>query len=292
VADSLRAHHLIKRPWWFKALARLRGVDREIHAGVYEFTPGQGAWSMLTTLAEGRILMARFTAPEGLSALELADLAQEKLEIPRDSLMGAVLDSSAAAAAGLPRAGWEGYLFPQTYTVPVGIGARDLVHVMATEFLRRWDPGWTARLDTLRLSRGELVTFASIVEGEARWDEDRPIIAGVYWNRLRRGMRLQADPTVQYAIQLATGTRKKRLFFKDYAFPSPYNTYLHRGLPPGPVNSPGAKSLEAALYPAAVPYLYFVAGPDGHHVFSRTAQEHLAATAKMQRLARRQSLHH
>jgi UPF0755 protein len=123
----------------------------------------------------------------------------------------------------------------------------------------------------------ELVTLASIVEGEARADEERETIAGVYRNRLRIGMALQADPTVQYAISLKRGKRKSRLFEKDYQFKSPYNTYLNPGLPPGPVNSPSRRSLEAALYPANVRYLYFVARPDGRHVFSRTYSEHLRA---------------
>ena len=121
----------------------------------------------------------------------------------------------------------------------------------------------------------QLVTFASIVEGEARADDERETIAGVYHNRLRIGMALQADPTVQYAIFLATGKRRPRLFTKDYQFRSPYNTYLNPGLPPGPVNSPSRRSIEAALYPGKVPYLYFVAGPEGRHVFSRTYDEHL-----------------
>jgi UPF0755 protein len=114
-------------------------------------------------------------------------------------------------------------------------------------------------------------------------DEERETIAGVYRNRLRIGMALQADPTVQYAIALATGKRKPRLYEKDYQFPSPYNTYLHPGLPPGPVNSPGRRSLEASLYPAPVPYLYFVAGPDGRHLFARTYAEHLRNIAKVRR---------
>jgi UPF0755 protein len=150
---------------------------------------------------------------------------------------------------------------------------------MVTEFNRRWLPAWDRRLDTLGLTRHQLVTLASIVEGEARHDDERATIAGVYLNRLRRGIALQADPTVQYAIQVATGERKTRLLFKDLEIQSPYNTYLHSGLPPGPVNAPGLKSLEAALYPASVPWLYFVAGPDGYHIFSRTLEEHNRAIA-------------
>ena len=119
---------------------------------------------------------------------------------------------------------------------------------MAEGFKSEWKPAWNARLDSLKMYRLQLVTLASIVEGEARADEERETIAGVYHNRLRMGMALQADPTVQYAIMLKRGRKKSRLFIKDYAFPSPYNTYLHPGLPPGPVNSPSRRSIEAALY--------------------------------------------
>jgi UPF0755 protein len=117
-------------------------------------------------------------------------------------------------------------------------------------------------------------------------EDDRPIIAAVYLNRLKRGMPLQADPTVQYAIQLATGSRKPRLFERDYAFLSPYNTYLRPGLPPGPVGAPSRRSIEAVLAPAAVPYLFFVAAPDGRHLFSRTYGEHLRAVARVRQLER------
>ena len=125
------------------------------------------------------------------------------------------------------------------------------------------------------------------MEGEAKVDTDRPIIAAVYLNRLRCRMLLQADPTVQFAIQKQTGSRKPRLFARDYRFPSPYNTYLHPGLPPSPVGAPSLKSIEAVLAPAAVPYLYFVAGADGRHVFSRTYGEHLRTVARIQAAARR-----
>jgi UPF0755 protein len=159
---------------------------------------------------------------------------------------------------------------------------------MARSFEAAWRPEWDARLDTLKLTRLQLVTLASIVEGEARVDEERQVIAGVYHNRLRIGMALQADPTIQYAIMLETGGRKPRLYTKDYRFPSPYNTYLHPGLPPGPVNSPGRRSIEASLYPAKVPFLYFVAMPDGRHRFSATYDEHLRNVAASRRAYRAQ----
>jgi UPF0755 protein len=166
------------------------------------------------------------------------------------------------------------------------IPARELVREMARHFRRGWDPAWDTRAAGQGLTRDELVTLASIVEGEARVPEDRPLVAAVYRNRLRLGMPLQADPTVQYAIEQATGQRKPRLLERDYRTPSPYNTYLIPGLPPGPVGAPGRASIEAVLDPAPVPYLFFVAGPDGKHIFTRSYPEHLRAVARVRQLER------
>jgi UPF0755 protein len=282
LTDSLRAHGIIGSPRWFRLLARIRGVDRSVQAGVYEFGPRLSAGEVLEILSTGRAASQRFTVPEGLTIEDVAALAQEKLGLPADSVVAAARDSAAARAVlGFPVRSFEGFLRPETYTLPMVLDARTLVRVMAESFLREWKPAWTARLDTLELTQLQLVTFASIVEGEARVDDERETIAGVYHNRLRIGMALQADPTVQYAIALKTGKRKPRLFEKDYQFPSPYNTYLNPGLPPGPVNSPSRRSIEASLYPATVPYLYFVAGSEGRHVFTRTYSEHLRAIAKV-----------
>jgi UPF0755 protein len=285
-ADSLVAHGVIHRRMSFVWLARLRGVDRAVQAGVYEFAPGTGAWDVLTALAEGRIVMNRFTVPEGLALVEIATLAQEKLQLDRATFLAASADTAALVALGVPGGTAEGFLFPDTYRIPEGITPRELVRVMVREFQRRWPPEWQARMDSLGLTLPQVVTLASIVEGEARHDAERPLIAGVYLNRLRRRMPLQADPTVQYAILQRTGARKARLFYKDYGTPSPYNTYLHPGLPPGPINSPGHPSLQAVLFPAPTNYLYFVAGPDGYHLFSRTIREHQAASARARSLER------
>ena len=287
VSDTLVAHGIVTHPRWFRFLARVRGMDRVLQAGVYQLPRKTGSWQVLTALTTGRVATVRFTVPEGLTVLELADLAQSRLSIPRDSLVRVAFDSSEAHSAGLPPGGFEGFLMPETYQVPAGSTARDLLRMMTQQFQEAWQPGWNARLDSLGLTLVQLVALASIVEGEARHAEERPIIAGVYWNRLRRGIALQADPTVQYAIQLKTGERKTRLYFKDYDTPSIYNTYLHPGLPPGPVDSPGKESLAAALYPADVPFLYFVARPDGHHVFSRTIDEHNRAVAQIRAEERR-----
>ena len=284
VTDSLAAHGVISNRRWFKLLARIRGVERSVQAGVYEFPAGTSPWEVLGMLARGKKAALRFTVPEGLTIQEVAALAADRLGIGEKEFIAAARDSVAASRLlGMAAPSFEGFLRPETYILPADINAGELVRIMAEGFRSAWRPEWDARLDSLNMSRLELVTFASIVEGEARADDERETIAGVYRNRLRIGMALQADPTVQYAISLKRGRRKSRLFEKDYQFKSPYNTYLNPGLPPGPVNSPSRRSLEAALYPADVRYLYFVAGPDGRHVFSRTYSEHLRAIRQIRR---------
>jgi UPF0755 protein len=286
VTDTLFAHRLIRNKLVFRVVARVKGLDRAVQAGVYDLPRGAPMTDLLARLAKGRTASARFTAPEGLTIPEIAAQVARQLAVPAESVIAAARDPAELAALELPGTSLEGFLFPETYILPLGASARDAVRAMARSFKAAWRPEWNARLDSLRLSQLQVVTLASIVEGEARADEEREVIAGVYHNRLRIGMALQADPTVQYAIMLATGSRKPRLYTKDYRFASPYNTYLHPGLPPGPVNSPGRRSIEASLYPAKVPYLYFVAMPDGRHRFAATYGEHLRNVAASRRAFR------
>jgi UPF0755 protein len=219
--------------------------------------------------------------PEGFTVADIAAAAEARLGLPADSIRAAATDSALLREFRVAGPSLEGYLLPETYFVSRLISARALVREMAELFARSWRPDWDAKATALGLDRHQLVTLASIVEGEARVDGDRPLVAAVYLNRIRLGMPLQADPTVQYAIQVTTGSRKPRLLERDYLFPSRYNTYLHPGLPPGPVGAPSVKSIEAVLAPAAVPYLYFVADLDGTHVFTRTYGEHLRAIARI-----------
>lgn len=284
VADSLAAHHVIDSRRWFRTLARLRGVERSVKAGVYEFRRGSGAWRALSALDRGAVVAIRFTVPEGLTIWDLADATQEQLGIPADSLLVAATDTGLARTLGIPGESLEGYLLPETYLVAAKAPPREVVGMMVREFLRQWQPGWNLRLDSLHVTRRALLSLAAIVEAESRHEDERPMVASVYWNRLRLGMPLQADPTVQYAIEARTGERKPRLYYKDLAIASPYNTYLHSGLPPGPINSPGISSIRAALYPDSLPFLYFVAGMDGRHIFSRTLAEHARAVALARRL--------
>lgn len=282
--DSLAARRVIAHPGLFRVYARARGLGESLKSGVYLLHEDAAWGDVVGALERGRGVEQRFTVREGLRLAEIAELAQQALHIPRDSLLDAAQDSAVLASLGVPGTtpSAEGYLFPTTYLLPLRIGAHDLTRVMTHQFLEEWDPVWQARLDSLKWSRHELVTLASIVEAEARYAPDRPFISAVYHNRLRRGMRLEADPTVSYAY----GRRLKRVWDKNLAVRSVYNTYLHPGLPPGPIGQPGRASLVAALYPADVPFLYFVAQPDGKHIFSTTFAEHEAAIRRVKQLRR------
>ena len=273
--ESLAAKGLVRSSGSFRFYARLRGLPSGLKSGVY-LLPEHARWGQIvTTLKSGRGAEVRWTAREGLMAFEVADLAASQLRVPKDSFLAAARNPQLLRDVGAPpeAATLEGYLFPTTYVLPVGITARDLVAVMAREFIDQWQPEWNARLDSLRMSRHQLVTLASIIEAEVRYHPDREYVAAVYHNRLRRGMPLQADPTVIYAH----GRRLRRVWEKNLRIRSPYNTYIHRGLPPGPIAQPGSASLHAALYPKPVSYIYFVAQPDGKHIFSDTYAEHLKA---------------
>lgn len=273
--DSLVAHGLVRRRGWFTLYARLRGLGTGLKSGLYEFHRDVRWATLVHELTLGRGALVRFTVPEGLTLDEVGDLALEQFHIPRDSFRAASEDPALLGELGIAGVAQnlEGYLYPTTYTVRPNLNARELVRLMVDEFTGHWSPVWQARLDTLRMTRHEVVTLASIVQAEVRYGPDRPYVSAVYHNRLARGMLLQADPTVVYA----KGRRVRRVYEKDLTIRSPYNTYLHEGLPPGPICQPDSASLAATLYPAAAPYLYFVARPDGKHIFSVTYAEHLAA---------------
>lgn len=279
-AESLASAGVVENPTLFRLYAKFRGKDRSLKPGTYEFPTG-AAWSdVLEALSEGRALRATITIPEGWELSRIVPLVAERLEVPEDSVVAAVRDTAHLQRLGIPTETVEGYLFPATYQFPLGTTAREAVAGMLGEFERRWKPEWNGRADSLGLTRHEVVTLASIVEKEARVGDERPTIAAVYHNRLRIGMALQADPTVQYA----RGAHTSRVLFRDLEIDSPYNTYRYPGLPPGPIASPGSASLEAALYPADVKYLYFVARPDGRHEFRTSFEEHARVAREMRRL--------
>jgi UPF0755 protein len=278
-AESLASAGVINSPTLFRAYASVRGDDRAIKPGSYELRRGASWASVLDALTSGQAALGSVTIPEGYEITQIVPLVTKALGVPADSVEAAVRDTALLRRLDVPTPTLEGYLFPETYTFTPGTTARAAVTRMVEEFERRWRPEWTAQLQALAMSRHDVITLASIVEKEARRSEERPVISAVYHNRLKRRMALQADPTVQYA----RGGHTARVLYKDLEVESPYNTYRNVGLPPGPIASPGSPSIAAALFPANVPYLFFVAAPDGHHEFRTTFEEHTRARAELKR---------
>ena len=272
-AESLSRAGLIGNPTLFRMYAKLRGGDRSIRPGTYQLRKDLGWKGILDAVNGGKGLVRTVTIPEGYSVSQVVRVVSTRLQVPVESVEAAVRDTAWRRRLDAPAATLDGYLFPDTYTVSEGASARDAISLMVKRFEQIWKPEWTARLDTVGLSRNDVMALASIVEKEAKVPEERPVIAGVYMNRLRAGMLLQADPTVQYALPV----HQTRLLYKHLRVKSDYNTYIKKGLPPGPIASPGRPSIIAALYPAQVPYKYFVAFPDGHHEFRATVKQHEVA---------------
>jgi UPF0755 protein len=271
--DSLVRAGIVERPRLFRAYARLTGDDRRLRPGTYLFRPNTPWRDIVGALAGGQGLVSSVTIPEGFSLNQIAGAVSRALELPAESVLDAARDTALLRRLDVPVETLEGYLFPDTYAFPEGTAAPRVVAEMVRRFEREWQPEWDERLRALAMTRHELVTLASIVEREARLQAEQPVIAGVFRNRLRIGMPLQADATVQYA----RGAHTPRVLYQDLTIDSPYNTYRYPGLPPGPIASPGGAALRATLNPADVPYLYFVAFPDGRHEFRRTLAEHSVA---------------
>jgi UPF0755 protein len=285
-AESLAAHGVVKSARLFGFYAKVRGHDRKLRYGTYVIRSGLSWESLLDALRAGRGIVHTVTVPEGFPISQIAPLLEDALGVSEDSIYAAVRDTALLHRLDVPTPTLEGYLFPDTYSFPENTSAREAVLTMVERFEKAWKPEWNERLKVMAMSRNDIVTLASIVEKEVRRREEGPVIAAVYLNRLRIHMPLMADPTVQYAL----GRKPGRVYFKDLKVNSPYNTYRHQGLPPGPIASPGIMSIEAALHPAKVPFLYFVAHPDGHHEFRKTFKEHTEAIKMVRGVARADSI--
>ncbi len=284
VARRLEDRGLVVSATRFRILARLLRADRGIHAGTYSFARGMNPRRVLEDLIAGRVRLTQLTIPEGWRLEQIADAVAGEFGIAPEELLAAARNPERLAAARCPSQNLEGYLFPETYFFPDGVTADEIVSAM----VRRFEEVWNAldHAPPAGLDRHGVVTLASIVEAEARVPEERPRIAAVYLNRLREGWKLEADPTVRYALGRFTG----KLYYKHLEVDSPYNTYLVAGLPPGPIGSPGRASLLAVLEPQpASNEFYFVASGDGGHVFSRTKAEHDEARRAVKRREREQA---
>jgi UPF0755 protein len=282
VAGELQRKGLIRSRRAFLAAARWSRKGNRLKAGGYRFSPTMSALEILDALVRGTHQTWRWlTIPEGFTMRQMGERVEEKGLGTADAFRRAAAADTFAPGFPLPRAGLEGYLFPDTYRAELGADPSGLLAQMLRRFREVvWQGMFAEKASYHGRSLNDIVTLASCVEAEAKRGDERAVIAGVLANRLAQGMRLECDATVQYALG---AERKARLFNKDLLVESEYNTYLHPGLPPGPICSPGVASIRAAMNPARVPYLYYVAQPDGSHVFSRTFAEHEAAIARIRR---------
>lgn len=281
VADSLSAKSIIGSPRLFRVYARITGDATRIKPGTYEFRRDSGWKHVLEVLVSGDIVTERLVIPEGLRLEDIAARIAALADVDADSLAAALQDTALVGEYGLPGPTLEGYLYPATYDVPVDAPADALVKRLVDAYKRIWTDERQRMADSIGMTERQVITLASIIEKEAVRPGEMPIISAVYHNRLRIGMALQADPTVQYAL----GGHRERLLYADIdsVADNPYNTYTRPGLPPGPIASPAERAIDAALQPADVDYLYFVARPDGSHIFSRTLAEHNRARSEIRR---------
>lgn len=281
IAHTLAGHGVVRSAAAFELLYRWRAPG-PLQAGEYYFSRPMTALQVYRDLAEGRVYMRAVTIPEGLAMFEIAERVEREGLCRREEFLAAARDPSPVRDLAPKARNLEGFLSPATYPFPRRARAADVVATMVARFRQVWDALPAEGRNPRGLSVLELVTLASLVEKETGRSDERPVIAGVFYNRLQRGIALQCDPTVIYALELS-GRYRGKLYARDLRFNSPYNTYRYRGLPPGPIANPGEAALRAALYPARVEYLYFVSNAEGGHHFSRTLREHLKNVARYRR---------
>ena len=286
IAGILKSNGLVTNPRLFVLAARVLGYDRHLKAGRFTIPVGASMYRILSTLARGMASRDMVTLPEGLRVEEVASLLFARAKIDPVRFVQLSTDSAFASSLGLPAPRIEGYLFPSTYPFYPLLSPEEVIREMVRQALHVLDEEMSLPDARTGLGVHEVVTLASIVEAETGSPTERPLIAAVFHNRLRQGMMLQSDPTVSYAL----GIRRNRVYYKDLDVKSPYNTYRNRGLPPGPICSPGRSAIHAVLFPAAdTTTYYFVARGDGTHLFSSTWEEHLRAIAHVRAMARAES---
>ena len=286
-ADIFAGEHVLRNKTLFLVIGRLTGIDRKIRAGYYSLYSSMNLLDLLSVLRKGQIIEYEVTVVEGDSLREIAGKLSEKNIVGREDFLDLSRDGEFLKSFNIAAPSFEGYLYPETYKIPKGMDPQEAVGMMINKMREKFSDKLRERAKEIGLSERDVLTLASIVEKEAVTDEERPLISAVYHNRLKKRMLLQADPTSIYGVK----SSREKITYNDLLRKTPYNTYVIKGLPPGPIASPGIKSITAALYPAKVPYLYFVSNNDGTHHFSVSAAEHLAAVKeyRQKKLRRRRN---
>ena len=283
ITKKLKNKKLISNEMIFNMIAKLNGVENSIPAGTFLISDANTNIKLINCLVKNSPQIKKITLLEGWTIKQSINYLAEEMGFDYKNFEMIISDIDIINDFDINTDNMEGYIYPETYYFFEGQSELSVIKKIINEYKNFWNKENIARAEKLKMTQHEIVTLASIIEGEAIYDSERPIISAVYHNRLNIGMKLQADPTVQYIIK--DGPR--RLLNKDLKIKSPYNTYLNQGLPPGPINSPGRKSLYAALYPNDNEYLYFVAKGDGYHTFSKNEKDHEKAKKNFQKIRRK-----
>ncbi len=270
IANQLAHKDLIRRPWAFLFATHLSGATHSLQVGSYRLSGAMSTPQIIDHLKTGKVVTHQLVVPEGLTVVQIGKLWKRGGFGTAETFNQAASDSKWHLNYKIEGKILEGYLFPNTYQFPDGAPPQVLIQTMLDEFKQRWTTELCEEAKSIGFSKHEVITLASIIEAEARIPDERPLISAVFHNRLRRGWKLQADPTALYGL----GNPDRPPTSADLRTDSPYNTYLYKGLPPGPICNPGMASILAALRPASVDYMYFVATGDGKHHFSKTLREH------------------
>ena len=285
VANLLAQKGLIMSPSWFRLLGKFRDAERKIKPGEYDLHTAMRPAEILSTLVSGRVIRYSVMIPEGLTAHQIGRVLAETGIVKEADVTRLVANSAFIKSLGIEAPMLEGYLYPDTYYFPKRAKAEEVVRAMVSRLRQVFTPEMQAQSAALGMTEAQVLTLASIIEKETGQDAERPLISAVFHNRLRKGLPLQSDPTVIYGIPNFDGNLTRA----DLARPTPFNTYINPNLPPSPIANPGVKSIQAALNPASVNYLYFVSKNDGTHQFSATLDEHNRAVDHYQKRGARQN---
>lgn len=279
VSHILRENHFIRSEWFFTLLGRVQRVDRKIIPGEYELHAGMPPTVLLKKLVKGEVYQHALRIPEGYNVVQIADILAQKNLARKQDILRLNGDPAFIRSLHVQAPTLEGYLFPDTYQFSRYTPPESIMRTFVNRFHEMVTPELKDRASIMGMSLQEVLTLASVVEKETGLAAERPLVSGVFHNRLQRGIPLQSDPTVIYALESFDGNIRKA----DLSVNSPYNTYKVRGLPPGPIANPGLAAIHAALYPTQTDFVYFVARNDGSHQFSVTLNEHNKAVNQYQR---------
>lgn len=282
IAQNLKESGVIQKKWPLLLGYKLFYSHQSLKAGEYRLQLPLSAKQVLSILIEGKVYLHALTIPEGLTRREIAAHIESFSSMKKEKFLEASSNTNRISSWDKEASSLEGYLFPETYHFPKGVSAEEVVEAMVSEFEKTFHQEWKKRAQELGMSIREIVILSSLVEKETSIPEERRLISAVFHNRLKRGMKLDCDPTIIYILK-EEGRFTGRLRTKDLRLDSPYNTYLYPGLPPSPICNPGKESMEAALYPSEENYLYFVSKNNGSHKFSYTLKEHLKAVREYQK---------